>query len=52
MVKKQVAKPKKKVEYLFRIDRVAQKEAEGWVKVKEIIDRQGRIELVLMEKAV
>lgn len=53
---RQKPKPKKLVQYLFRADRQAEKEKEGWKKVKAVeidqIKATAKGDLVLMEKNV
>ncbi len=54
--KEQQKKQKKLVQHLFRADRLAEKEREGWKKVKPIqadhIKMTSKGDLVLMEKYV
>ena len=53
---KQQKKSKKVVQHLFRADRQAEKEREGWKKIKPVADDQikatAKGDLVLMQKNV
>ncbi len=55
-MKTQQPKQKKLVQYLFRADRQAEKEKEGWKKIKAVeadqIKATAKGDLVLMEKHV